>query len=116
MHPVVGRAGILFTKAANKCAVLYPGHIAGVAETSKTVGSFFGIQANKGSLFFEQGTKIIVFLLATIAPMNRTGFAMGGHLLDPGIKFGTGLGSFGNKKILLSRLSNNLDKASVSAG
>jgi chemotaxis protein MotB len=48
--------------------------------------------------------------------MNGTGLAMVGHLFNPGIELGSGLGRFGNKKVLLGRHSNNLDNSPVTTG
>jgi chemotaxis protein MotB len=48
--------------------------------------------------------------------MNGTGLAMVGHLFNPGIELGSGLGRFGNKKVLLGRHSNNLDNSPATTG
>jgi hypothetical protein len=92
---------VFFSKAADKGAVLYTGHIARVAEAGKAIGSFFGVQTNEGSFFLEQPAEIVVLLLTSIAPVNSTGVTVVGHLFDPGIEFGAGFGCFGNEEVLI---------------
>ena len=83
-HPVVGGAGVFFILTADEGAVFHAGHIAGVGTGQETVGAFGRVKALEGAGVNQLLAQALVLFLRAVAPVNRLGFAQGGHFGDPG--------------------------------
>src|SRR5438105_3633913 len=68
--PVVGRSGILFAVAADKCTILYTGHVRWVGSREITVRTLFRIEPHQRAGADHGGAQAVVFGLRAVAPDN----------------------------------------------
>ena len=94
-HPVVGGPSVLRGPAADVRPVLDASDIAGIGPRQEAVGPFVRVQPDEGSRLDELLAQLVVLLVGTVAPVDGSRFAQGGHLGRPGLELGVSDGGGG---------------------
>ena len=83
IFPVVGGASVIFRERADEGAVLDARDIVGIRARVETARPQLLIELGEGAAVNHLGTKLVVFFLRPVHPMNGGGFGESRHLFDP---------------------------------